>query len=148
MLITPKNVTKKWVSPDNRVTIWELQDQNGTTWATRSQSIADSEGQTLELTTTVSNTGKTYLVRPPKDAMPQAQTQIPSVGILPEQGIARFEEAVQAFSDAVDKLTDHTRPEPDYVPTEIPPYVEDALSKAIDAFGGGEIVDDVGKHES
>ncbi len=171
MLITIKNVKHEWKSPDERVNIWSLNDQDGNSWQTRSQKIASSEGQTMELTTTISKGGKTYLIQPPREdgaygpqpAAPSApktpSAPAPASGSMVslEAAVARFEVSIDAFERAVDRLLkrlteskpSYIAPSGDTVVRDIPEsdplgglQGSDAFDKALGIFGGGEEVKD------
>lgn len=74
MLLTIKTSEEAWTSPDGQRKIWEIVDSEGNKWQTMSRQIAQSINQTMELTTRVSDKGKTYLVKPSIDGVgaPQA----------------------------------------------------------------------------
>lgn len=102
MLLTIKESKEAWKSPDGQRTIWEVKDSEGNNWQTMSGQIAKAVGQTLELTTRVSDKGKTYLITPPQDG-PQNAQGIPILNVddIPTD---RFEKAVDKFSEAVERL--------------------------------------------
>jgi hypothetical protein len=156
--ISVRSSKESWKSPDGKITIWEVTDGDGQTWDTMSGKIANALGQTIEVTTRVSNKGKTYLITPPAGGaypLPAAPV-VGAEGILAriEQILARYEASVAAFSESVDKLVGQTPvqdgpkppqpPEKDVVLTEIPDDPMGAeFDEAMRVFGGGEIVDDL-----
>lgn len=160
MLTTIRSSNQVWQSPDGKIKIYdftgELTSGEQVAGQTRSDRIAQSINQVLDLTTTVSKSGKTYFVQVPKEGFehagqsytPPAQPALPNVGITDEAATARFEMAVQAFSDAVDKLvhlipqgTVHTHgPTGDTVATDV---AENPLDRLRGAFGDGVTEDDL-----
>ncbi len=66
MLVTVKGGTGEpvWNSPDGRVSIYEIVDENGTKWSTKSHKIGKGIGQSFEVDIEQKN-GKTYLRLPP-----------------------------------------------------------------------------------
>lgn len=80
MQITIQSSEESWKSPDGQRTIWEITDGEGNKWQTMSQQIAQAIGQTMDLTTRVSDKGKTYLIKPPVDGVRAPQAAPPSLG--------------------------------------------------------------------
>lgn len=107
MLLTIKESKEAWKSPDGQRTIWEVKDGDGNVWQTMSGQIAKAIGQTLDLTTRVSDKGKTYLITPPQDesGASRGSTDItnPSLNI-DLSSTERFEKAVDKFSESVERL--------------------------------------------
>jgi hypothetical protein len=143
MLINVLKSNKVWTSPDGNISIWDIEDADGQKWQTRSQKIADALGQTLDCTTTVSKSNKTYLVQTPKEGSPgfsqAAQSHVPgSGGQLPNETIIRLEKAVESLERIADRFspTAPTAPAPDVVPKTV-------NEQQLDDFFGGDIVDDI-----
>lgn len=162
MLITVKSSTVAWKSPDGKITIYDIIDQDGNQWQTRSRKIGEGIDQSFDCTTTVSKSNKTYLIQVPDPNSPyfseqQARVggqpqpalpiplapQQPAAAGLPTATTAQFTNAVDKFVDAVNKLekllpnwtTDKLTPSGDVVPTKIDP-------EAVAEFFGGEILKD------
>lgn len=153
MLITIKTANHIWTSPDGQVKIWDFtgayaDSGESMQGQTRSQKIATSTDQTLDLTTTVSKSGKTYYVQVPREGggwSSPSTTGAPSYqatqGPLDlktsdhtaesQNASERFYAAVERFDKAVDKLVGK-----DKLPTD------EQVQKVAEYFGG-EIVDDL-----
>lgn len=132
MKISVRSSAEAWKSPDGKITIWDVIDGEGATWQTMSGKIANAIGQTIDVTTRTNTKGKTYLITPPQDGVtPLVSSQSSPMS---EQTLARFESAVAAFSDAVDRLTGKASG-----PHEKPGVAFDA---AMEIFGN-DIVDDL-----
>lgn len=145
MKISVASSNQAWQSPDQKITIWDVIDSDNNKWSTMSGKIANAIGQTIEVTTRTNNKGKTYLVTPQPGGYQPPLAQSPG-GNMNDATLARFEAAVAAFGDYVDRLIgSKAAPPSDVVPTEIPdkPMGYD-FDRAIEALGGGEIVDDIG----
>lgn len=112
MQITVKeaNGIPVWNSPDGKVSIYEIVDQDGNKWSTKSHKIGKGEGQTFEVEVENKN-GKTYLripydpnssrypaPAPAQQALPVQQSTTPSLAV------DGFEAAVDKFSVTVDRL--------------------------------------------
>ncbi len=121
MLITIREPKEVWKSPDGQRIIWELKDQDNNTWSTMSRKIATSEGQTMELTTRVAKSGKTFLITPPQEGYaapgapgaPAAPVAAPVSNdtLLRVEGVmTRLENAVERFEVAVSALWDTAAP--------------------------------------
>ena len=152
MQITIKNVQKDWMSPDGKITIHSLEDQDGNKWKTMSGTIAAAEGQTMELTTRVSAKGQTYLIQPPRDGSGFEQKAVPTytppaqMGIpLTELMVERLEAAVEALEATADRLAGSTidKHSGDVVPTTIPKDVDAAMTKAMSIFQEEKVTDDI-----
>lgn len=146
MQIHVKSSNQAWQSPDKSITIWDVFDAEGNKWATMSGKIANALGQTIDVTTRTNTKGKTYLVSPPQEGYQPPLASVapttPSGGGMNEATLARFESAVAAFGDYVDRLTaSKTAPSGDVVSTDIHDPGAD-FDRAIDALGGGSVVDD------
>lgn len=165
MLVTIKSSNQVWQSPDGQMKIWDfsgvLPDTNEPINAqTRSGKIASSLGQTLDLTTTVSKSGKTYFVQVPREgsqfpsnynnaaAVTQTTERAPIGQAAPFtndtserliRAIERFEEAVMRFERTQPmQYTDSASG--DTVLTDLP---SQPTAEALADFMGGEIVDDM-----
>lgn len=110
MLISIKDSKEVWKSPDGQRSIWEITDQDGQTWSTMSRQIAQGIGQSMELTTRVSDKGKTYLIKP--QAEQQAMDSVRAAGGQPspeaiealDKAVTRLTRAVEKFDEAVSKI--------------------------------------------
>ena len=87
---------EKWTSPDKKVTIWDLKDSDGNPWQTMSKQIAQSIGQAVEVTTRVSDKGKTYLIMDKNDQAPTATSNL---------DLDRLEAILDKFAVTVERLT-------------------------------------------
>jgi hypothetical protein len=94
LILTIKSSEEVWKSPDGQRSIWEVKDSEGNTWQTMSRQIAMAINQSMELTTRVSDKGKTYLIKPPQDDIQAPQgsqlRQGTPVGIVSPQLIERL----------------------------------------------------------
>ena len=148
MLITISQVKEEWKSPDGQLSIWGLVNQmDGTPWKTMSKKIADSEGQTMELTTRVSKNGKTYLIQPPREDSPYGNpggqgNQAAKPAGPASANLDRLEVLVDRLEAAVDGIQASRLPKPDVIPTET--ISEAEMQKRLDdVFGPDGIEDDL-----
>lgn len=144
MKIAVQKSKEVWKTDDGKITIWDVTLTDGSIMQTMSGKIASSIGQTIDVTTRTNDKGKTYLITPPQDGnFPLAPSSQPTSG-LSEQTIARFESAVAAFSDAVDRLSgSKIAPSGDTIVADLPDDPGAEFDRALEALGGGEIVDDL-----
>ena len=138
MLITVKESNEVWKSPDGQRSIYEIKDQDGNTWQTMSRQIAQAINQSMELTTRVSNKGKTYLIKP-QDRQENAQQTLDGVSSpsIRSEDLQRFQEAVNKFDEAVNKLLLSKGLEEIAQDTDMPP------AELYENLAGKEITDDL-----
>lgn len=112
MLITIRDSKEIWKSPDGQRSIWEITDQDNQVWSTMSRQIAQGIGQSMELTTRVSDKGKTYLIKPPQegqqafggvDGIKSGSGTLGGLEAL-EIAVEHLTKAVDIFERSVDKL--------------------------------------------
>ncbi len=114
MLVTIKSSNHVWTAPDGQMKIWDFTGVYPDTGeqlqgSTRSNRIANAIDQTLDLTTTVSKSGKTYYIQVPRDGsqgFTQAAQALPTPSPVSNTNNAteRFTQAVDKFERAVDRL--------------------------------------------
>lgn len=104
MIVTVKTSKEVWKSPDGQRSIWEIETPTGEVWQTMSRQIATALGQSLDVTTRVSGTGKTYIVKTPQES----PDGLSNANLLPTQPLrgGPSAEDVQRFSAAVDRFQD------------------------------------------
>lgn len=161
MKITVKSSNKVWSSPDGQISIYDITDQDGNKWQTRSNKIAEAIDQVLDLTTTVSKSGKTYLVQVPREGSewsrpsyatqphqtaPETAPEAPrhaesaNMSVPTVSQIERLENVLERFERAVEKLfPSRTK---DTLPTdeEVDRYGD--VNRAAELLGG-EVTDDL-----
>lgn len=132
MTITVKTSKKAWTSPDGKITIFDLTDQDGNQWQTRSKAIGEGIGQTFDCTTTISSSNKTYLIQTPNPNSPYASPQ-PAQTALPSQPDTGLVILVERLEAAVERLEKLAHP---------------MTAAKVTSVLGGEVVDDLTPIES
>lgn len=135
MIVTIKASKEVWHSPDGQRSVWDLETPTGETWQTMSRQIATAIGQSLDLTTRVSASGKTYLVKPLASPDGVGAPSSPGVAVPSSDDVRRFSEAVDRFQEAVIKFVSHTYDGPGAAP-ELPPI------ENYDGFGDERAIED------
>ena len=116
MIVTIKDSKEVWKSPDGQRSIYEVTDAEGNQWQTMSRQIAMAINQSLELTTRVSDKGKTYLIKPPQEqqgTLDGVRGSDALTGLLDRLGkdLDRFEGLLNRLASAPDR--------PDLPPAEL-----------------------------